>query len=71
MEKSCLVSISENTEMSTLLETPNSNLVVSTILYSAGSDQRMVDVVGSPEAIYKLFEGIHLESKKEKGLIYG
>ena len=57
--------------MSTLLETPNSNLVVSTILYSAGSDQRMVDVVGSPEAIYKLFEGIHLESKKEKGLIYG
>lgn len=70
LEKSSLVSITENTNLSEMLGTPSRKLCISTIIYSTGSSQRLVDIIGSPDMIHNLFESGNTQ-KGSKGLLYG
>lgn len=73
LQKSSLISITENKELSTILEGRGQNTKVSTLLYDAGQSKRIVNIVGCPDTIYRLFRdhtGTDLKSQK-KELLHG
>ena len=70
LEKSSLVSITENIDLSRRLRTSNRQVYVSTVIYNAGSSQKLVDIIGSPDTIYNLFEA-GKPQKQNKGLLHG
>ena len=73
MQKSSLISITENKEMSTILESRGQSAQVSTLLYDTGQSKQFIDIIGSPDTIHDLFRDHATTEKKDpkKGLLYG
>ena len=71
LEKESFVSIEENKSLSRLSESFGYSHVVSRIVYSAAGSHQEVNVVGSPDSIFKLFEHGTQKGPARKTLLHG
>ena len=71
LEKESFVSIEENKSLSRLSESFGYKHTISRIVYNAAGSHQEVNVIGSPDSIFKLFEGVPKKNATKKVLLHG
>ena len=71
LEKESFVSIEENKSLSRLSESFGYSHTISRIVYSAAGSHQEVNVVGTPDSIFKLFESSTQKGTTRKELLHG